>query len=142
TVRSLGGPLAEAMVPLIELATWAGVEGSGQQVTLNPPGEKGALRWSESLIPPESVGQLRQGLQGGERLAVRVPMPVRERGKPLVWSHFDVFLVRDGTEGRGRPVFVREGIIISDVRSPLSRGIRALVVVEDRPLATLLGDSE
>ncbi len=68
-------------------------------------------------------------------------MPVREKGKVLVWSHFDVFLVRDG-EDRGKPFFVREGIIISDIRSFLSRGVRSLVIVEDRPLAGMLGDSE
>src|SRR5206468_4761580 len=80
--------------------------------------------------------------QAGEKVSVRVPMPVREKKKAVRWSFFDVFLVRDGTEGRGRPVFVREGIIIPDVRGRTTRGIRALVVVEDRPLATLLGDAE
>ena len=51
-------------------------------------------------------------------------------------------MVRDGTEDRGHPVFIREGIIVSDIRSPLNRGVRSLVIVEDAPLASLLGDSE
>jgi hypothetical protein len=42
----------------------------------------------------------------------------------------------------GRPLFVRDGIIISDVRGARAREIHSLVVIEDRPLAALLGDSE
>src|SRR5262249_27565323 len=140
-VRQLDGQLAGAMLPLIELAAWGRTLG-GSVAQLNRPPEVGPLRWTPGLFPDTLTAQLGKQLQAGERIALRVPVPVRAKGKPVVWSHFDVFLVRDGTEGRGRPVFVREGIIISDVHSPLSRGIRSLVVVEDRPLATLLGDSE
>jgi hypothetical protein len=52
-------------------------------------------------------------------------------------------MVRDDADEDGRPVFIRDGIIISDVRpTRRNRGTRALVIVKDSPLATLLGDSE
>ena len=41
-----------------------------------------------------------------------------------------------------RPIFLRDGIVITDVRSPQMPGTRSLVVVDDPPLATLLGDAE
>jgi hypothetical protein len=50
-------------------------------------------------------------------------------------------LWKDGFEG-GRPVFIREGLIISDVRAPRARGIRSFVIAEGGALATLLGDAE
>jgi hypothetical protein len=142
-VREVGGQLAADMVPLIELAAW-GRQAIGQSrfTTLNRPPETGALRWDEALMPAGQLPGLRTSLEAGQRIAIRVPLPVREKGRPLVWSFFDVYLVRDGTDDRARPVFVREGIIVSDVRSPLTRNTRALVVVDDKPLATLLGDSE
>ncbi len=141
--RSAGGQLAADMVPLIELAAW-GSEATqhGRFTTLNRSPETGALRWDQALLPADQLPGLRASLEAGQRLAIRVPMPVREKGRPLVWSYFDVYLVRDGTDDRARPVFVREGIIVSDIRSPLTRNTRALVVVGDKPLATLLGDSE
>jgi hypothetical protein len=51
-----------------------------------------------------------------------VPFCVRPKGGEKKWSHFDVALERDSSETRERPVFVREGIIISDLWSPLNRG--------------------
>lgn len=141
-VRARGGELAEGMAPVIELAIWTRDTGKSEIKTLRRPPEGGALRWSPDLMPDELVVEIRKKLQAGEKIPVRVPMPVREKKKAVSWSFFDVFLVRDGTEGRGRPVFVREGIIIPDVRGRTTRGIRALVVVEDKPLATMLGDAE
>jgi hypothetical protein len=142
-VREIGGQLAADMVPLIELAAW-GREAVGQSrfTTLNRPPETGRLRWDKVLMPAGHLPGLRTSLEAGQRIAIRVPMPIREKRSTLVWSFFDVYLARDGTDERARPVFVREGIIVSDVRSPLTRNTRALVVVDDKPLATLLGDSE
>ena len=43
----------------------------------------------------------------------------------------------------GHPsIFLRDGIVITDIRSPRMPGTRSLVVVDDSPLATLLGDAE
>jgi hypothetical protein len=143
TVREVGGDLATDMIPLIELAAWGRqAVAERQQTLLNRVPETGALRWDPALIPADRIAGLRTSLEAGQRIAIRVPMPVREKNKPVVWSFFDIYLVRDGTEDRARPVYVREGIIISDIRSPLMRNTRALVVVDDKPLATLLGDSE
>ncbi len=142
-LSALGGDIAASMLPLVDLTSWsrdldpAGIPRLEQLPVMGPP------RWRPELIEPTLLGELGTRFQANERMAVRVPFPVRrDRGRSLSWSHFDIFFVRDGTEDRGRPVFVREGIIISDVRAPYCRGVRALVVVEDDPLATLLGDSE
>lgn len=141
-VRTSSDELSQPMSLTIELAQWACSTGKAELKKLNRPSDKGALRWSADLIPEDLVVEIREKLQGGERIALRVPMPVREKGKPAQWSHFDLFFVRDGGDTRGRPIFVREGIIIPDVRGRTTRGIRSLVVIEDQPLATMLGDAE
>ena len=66
---------------------------------------------------------------------------MREKGKPPRLSHFDFYLWKDGFES-GRPVFICEGLIISDVRAPRARGIRSFVIAESGALATLSGDVE
>jgi hypothetical protein len=140
--RSLGDGAAE-LIALIELGDWASTRKPREVFVLKEPLANRAPKWSEALIPEELIKPMRDALQRGERLAIKVPLTVREKGKTPQQTFFHVFLVRGGNES-GRPVFIREGIIVSDIRPQGSRarGIRSLVIVEDRALATMLGDSE
>lgn len=38
--------------------------------------------------------------------------------------------------------YIQCHLLLFDIRCPYSRGVRSLVIVEDGPLATMLGDSE
>jgi hypothetical protein len=141
-VEKLNSDLAAGMVPLINLAEWVRSLKPGEAVVLNKMPETGPPKWIPPLFPEDAAAGLRERYHRGEKIAVLVPFCVRPKGGEKKWSFFDVALERDGTEARERPVFVREGIIISDLRSPYSRGVRSLVICDDGPLATLLGDSE
>ncbi len=141
-VERLNGNLASGMVPLINLAKWSKSLKPEDILQLSRMPETGAPKWNPALFPDASAVTLREKYHKGEKISVRVPFPVRPKGQPVKWSHFDVVFERDGTEVRERPVYVREGIIVSDIRSPYSRGLRSLVIADDGPLATLLGDSE
>jgi hypothetical protein len=141
-LEKLNGDLAAGMVPLINLAAWVRAQKPEEIVTLNKMPETGAPRWTPALFPEAAAGTLREKYQKGEKIAIRVPFLVRPKVGEKKWSLFEVALERDGSEVRDRPVYVREGIIISDIRSPYSRGVRSLVICDDGPLATLLGDSE
>lgn len=141
-VEKLNGNLAAGMVPLINLAAWTKALKTDDYVQLNRMPETGPPKWTPALFPPEDVASLRDRFHKGDRVAVRVPFFVRPKKSEKAWSWLDVVLERDSSEARDRPVFVREGIIISDIRCPYSRGVRSLVIAEDGPLATMLGDSE
>lgn len=141
-LKRLSDDLAKKMVPLVELAVWMRELNAGHRVDLNRMPEVGPPKWTASLFPDETVESLKERYRKGERIAVRVPFCVRPKRGEKMWSYFDVVLERDGTDTRDRPVFIREGIIISDLRSPYSRGVRSLVICDDGPLAALLGDSE
>jgi hypothetical protein len=130
----------ENMVPLIDLADWVAFRSIGKEYVINPCILECPV-WSDDLIPEEMIGRMRNDLDSGRKLAVYVGIKVREKGKTPVLSYFYVYLCRDGFES-GRPIFIREGIIIPDIHSPRTRGVRSLVIVSDKPLATLLGDSE
>ncbi len=131
--------LSEELLPTFELAEWASVRKPADFFVLNMAPNRPA--WSKDLIPEEFYDDLQTKLDNGQRIALRVPLNVRRKGAEARDSYFDIFMVRDGT-GDGRSIFVREGIIVSDVRARRVRGLRSLVVVEDGPLAGLLGDSE
>jgi hypothetical protein len=138
----LDGDAGKEILPLVDLAQW-GADCKPQNIIRLKPCDADRPVWSDDLIPAEHVKDLRKKLDMGEKLAIRATLTVREKGqgRTAKQTHFDFFLWQDGFEG-GKTVFLREGIIISDVRAPRTRGIRSLVVIEDRPIATLLGDAE
>lgn len=103
----------------------------------------GAPKWDVVSIPEEMRDALSSRIESGEVVSIRVPVQIRLKGdKASSESHFDVFLQRDVDLNDGQIHFVREDIIISDVRPRRTSGIRAIVVVDEGPLATFLGDAE
>jgi hypothetical protein len=128
------------LLNLVELAEWASTQKPREILELTPCDPERPA-WVDSLIPSDQLKALRKTLDNGDKVAIRASLTVREKGKPPQASHFDFFLWKDGFES-GRPVFIREGLIVSDIRAPRCRGIRSFVVAEAGPLATLLGDAE
>jgi hypothetical protein len=125
---------------LVELAEWASNR-NPQDIVKLVPCDPERPEWTNKLIPDDQLKSLREALENGNKVAVRASLTVREKGEAPRPSHFDFFLWKDGFES-GRPVFIREGLIISDVRAPRARGIRSFVITEAGPLGTLLGDAE
>jgi hypothetical protein len=126
--------------PLLRLAEWALTADS--PVIINQPAPNSAPKWEADSIPDEIVAALRPAFEQGDRLAFKVPVVVKRNNAPEESSFFSVFLERDLTMQSHRPMFVREGLIITDAVKQKQRGVRALVVAEDQPIATLLGDAE
>jgi hypothetical protein len=140
--QSIADQLPEDLVALLRLAEWATEQRPIDFINIAEPPRDRALNWTPELFSEDLAMKIRAALQTGQRIALRVPLVVREKNKEPRPSFFDVFLAADPKSESGRPVFVREGIIISDVRAPRTRGVLSLVVVENDALATLLGDSE
>lgn len=138
----LGGDLERDLRPLIDLARWSLTQDTTTIPKLENPDPRKAMDWDERLIPDELRPILTKKLMSNERLAVRVPVNVRDKSKPVQGSFFDVFMIRDGSDRSDRPVYVRGGLIIPDVKAPRTRGLTSLVIAVDRPLASFLGDSE
>lgn len=125
---------------LIQLAEWS--LNREPYYELKPCRERKPV-WTSDLIPEGILSDMRSRFENGEYLSVRVNLNVRLRDDADIPSHFMVH-VKQGKNDDGRPLFIREGIIISDVKKRVKRtaGVLSLVVIEDKPLATLLGDSE
>lgn len=141
-IKKIGGELERDLVPLVGLARWSLGQDEGTIPKLEAPDASKAMVWDEKLISETLRPLLAKRLMSNERIAVRVPVNVREKNKPPQGSFFDVFMIRDGSDRNDRPVYVRGGLIIPDVRAPRRRGLTSLVVAYDRPIATFLGDSE
>ena len=132
------------LLPVVNLAEWAtqGDVGDERHV-LNPHPGTGTYTWTRSLFPEGLLDTLREELQRQQRFVVRVPVPVRKRGTAPQDSYFDVYIASDDSNYGTAPAFVREDILIADVRPRSVRdGIRALVVIDHEPLASFLRQAE
>ena len=141
-ILKIGSDIGTEILPYIELAKWAQAIDESEIIVFNTQSSDRSWTWSRELLPEECLDEIHNKYEKGEMLALRVPVVIREKTKDPRVSHFDIFMFRDGSEQSGRPIFIREGIIIPDVRAPRTRGVRAIVNVEDSPIAAFLGDSE
>lgn len=137
--------LTEEDRPLIAFASWASELKPAKHVELERPinTRPSWMAAGDELLPEDKLSKIRSILEEEGRGAIKIPVLVRPKGDSSKerWSFFRVFIENCSGSGR-RPVFLREGIVITDVRANTVSGTRALVVVDDKPLAGLLGDSE
>lgn len=128
--------------PLLELAKWGMERRVFGLPTLNLHDRTNSPKWSKKLIPDDILDELRECYSSYQKVGLRVPVMVRQRSCDDQISHFDILMEKaDGSQLK-RPLFIREGILVSDVRSKLTRDLRSIVCIEDAPLARLLGDAE
>ena len=136
-------PEQASILPTIELAEWAiSGDATASLLTLGMTNPTRGWSWDKSLFEDDLLKVLDGKLKGQEYIAIRVPITVRKRDGTSVPSHFDVYMVNENSGQRLRPMFIRDGIVISDVRAPFLRGIRALVIVDDAPISEFLRQSE
>jgi hypothetical protein len=133
--------LADLLPGRLEHAAWV-VRSKELPVSLREPPLKKAPCLDNSLFHPKQHEELANRFAGGERLAIRVPVFVEKKGSEPLKSFFDVFLQYDPALRRGDDQYLRSGITISQVAGQAPAGVRALLIVDDAPLAALLGDSE
>lgn len=133
--------LATKLLPLVRLAKHAASVPDHDRITLKMPDPAQAAKWSEALIDEETLQKLRQRLSGHGPVPVRVPVTVRSKSGDDAESSFDIHLQAERNI-KEHPVFVREGIIVSGVRDRRISEFRSLVIINDPPLAKMLGDSE
>jgi len=135
------GDLGDKPAESVALAQRAAVFADDKRIVLASQPVGSAPKWSDDLLTKDQLEDAVKSIAAGEVVAFRVPVHVRPKGGETKESWFDIYL-RSDKSSDGRPVFIREGIIISDLKARRAREIRSLVIVEDEPIASLLGDSE
>jgi len=140
TVGDMDASFRGELLPMLKMAEWA--ISVTNPISVKPYPSSSAPKWEHDALDESVLEQLRPEFEKGECLAFEVPITVKPSGKPEQASKFRVFLQRDLTMQSHRPMFVREGLIITDAVRVKQRGVLSLVVAEDKALADLLGDAE
>lgn len=141
-LKSNGDAWAAEKLAVIELARWWRERHGKVDATLTAPASNRAQKWGPEMVTPDVIRQLTPTVMAGDRFAVRAPMFVLPRDTDPVPTHFDLVCEATGDD-TSSVIFIRDGLIISDVRpTRRTRGVRALVIVDDDSLAGFLRDAE
>jgi hypothetical protein len=137
--HTLSPPLTRARVELgLEAATWP----SADVVNLSGSQSSGDYGWESSRLTDPQRERSLSKLEAGGVVGFRVPTCARPKGVELLATHFDVFIQHVQGLGHTRPLIVREGITIAEDRTKALHDYVALLVIDDRALATFVGDAE
>ena len=132
---------ASRLGALIELARFGQALPREHFVCLSPAPEMTAPRWQFEELA-DTFGELREVFDAGRPLAFSVPVWVKPIDREPALSSFDVFIQRDDLLNHADEHFLRDGVTVAGVRGGLTKGVRAIVIARDPPLAALLGDAE
>lgn len=146
-VTHLSEPMKGLLEPLLDLTTWALECQSNNdfiaiQFAAKATAGKNSSKWTAAAFDQELFSLLRRQFHESKQLTVRIPVDVQRRGQSIKSTRFDVYLHRVEGAMTKKPVFIRDGIIISDVRTRIIRDVYAIVVIDDPPLTEFLGDAE
>lgn len=135
----------KAVRPSAELAQWAIANPpTAPAVRLAMHDRLGVPKWEPGLVSAEQADRLRESLDAGDTVAVRVPILLKPKSGAELESHFDVFLKRD-TDAATSPAptvsFIRGGLQITGMGRRAGQ-YRGLVVAEDKGMAGFLRAAE
>ncbi|MDN5864046.1 MAG: hypothetical protein L0I62_02360 [Gammaproteobacteria bacterium] len=126
----------------VGLARWALSQAAPERRTTIAPAADTTQRLEPDLVPENLREALGNALDGGQRIAIRIPVHVHPKDREPERSYFDLFL-EYSDEYSNRPTFVRELLPVSSVHNARSAPhVRALVVIDEGPLADLLRAAE
>ena len=103
---------------------------------------EGYPQWRDELLSDSVRDALSQRLESGEPVMLRLPFRLRPKGGSELRTHIDVVLRESATSAPLAPLVVREGITIPDAKPRRLHGHVCLILVDDGPIASLVGDAE
>jgi len=122
----------------IEMVRWI----ESQEATPLTLDWTGAPKWSSVSHDDEEMDALRNQFETDGRVFVRIPVNVsRTDGSVNKTAHLEMVLV-DEPESHEYPLFIRDGIKVSQAgREPLNT-VRAIVLIREQELTQMVGDAE
>ena len=126
----------------LTLAKWYISAADGETVEAQPQKLYRSPSWEAELFKTGQIDDFADALDLNKPISVKIPVHVIPTGGQPILSHFDMVLQRDPELEHPLDEFIRAGITITGVTSLRESGIRALVIADDVPISTMLGDSE
>jgi hypothetical protein len=133
------------MIGLIKLVHWWVGKEETANVDLNPPSSSREPTWSLDLIPEAVLGQLRESLGNGDKIAIRahIPISAKKRGQRNGnVSQFIILIHKDESYGGSDTVWIRKYLEVPRTSYRSLEGHVAAVIALEGDIEQLLRDSE
>ena len=131
-------PELKELLPEVYFTSWVVNNSTATLKELLPPAPDRGWRWGPELFHKELLKELSVKIRTGARIALRVPVTVRKRKMQPESSYFDVYLYSEEHSESIKTLFIRDQIVISDVRTQPIPGIRSLVVSDHEHVSQFL----
>lgn len=140
-VKTCSRTLQVSMIPLIALSEWSLTQQENLRSCM-PLLQDHSVSGSGFSLLESNKSELRAAWKETGRVSLRVPVTVYPTSGSPRSTFFDAFVERaEGTQQK-YPIFIRDGIVISDVRTRSIRDVNAIVSITDSALTSFLGDAE
>lgn len=97
-------------------------------------------------IDNESFGNnyviIKDKFENGDILCFKIPVQIKKIGFQPVNSYFRIIIKKDIDINKPQELYVRSGITISGIKTLGNRPIRSILIADDSPIESFLGDSE
>ena len=140
-VEKLDTSSEKSLVQLVELAASVLTQPKDQIIKL-PRYTGNKPEWQPEMISEELVDDIWGILDSDEPATIRVPLDILYKEDARVEHTFFDVVIKKAKDNVAKPVFVRDGLVITKVLRPKSPGYISLVSIIDSPLKTLLGRAE
>jgi len=131
----------KSLVHLIELAASVLTQPTDQIIKLKKY-EGNKPEWQAGMISEELVDVIWEILKSDVPVTIRVPLDIQHIESTNVEATFFDVVIKKAKDNVTKPIFVRDGLVITKVLRPKSPGFISLVSIFDSPLKTLLGRAE
>lgn len=103
-----------------------------------------SLNWKEkaSWIEEDKLLEAQSAFSEGQPLCFEISVGIKPKGQKLSKSYFHVYLQSNPDLNQAEEHYIRDGLTITGQKTLRARGVRSLVIAEERALANLLGDAE
>lgn len=136
-------PSKNAVLELYSFTKWSINLNDSDFYILDEQPKENQPKWIDKLWESINQEELIKHFEAEGHAAFKVPVKYQKHGDlsaKTCW--FKVFFSKDENLKTAETHFVRENITIIDIKSIKNAGIRSMVLIEDKDLSNLLGDSE
>jgi hypothetical protein len=124
-------------------AKWIISLSEGQHIKLSATNAATSYKWViKDLFKNINIPSLQESFEKGIPLAFIIPIKFQPEGQVASIRYFKAYIQKDDTLGEPENYFIRGYLTITGVKSLKKKGVRGIVIIDDKDLVTFFGHAE
>ncbi|MBK8608472.1 MAG: hypothetical protein IPL84_00545 [Chitinophagaceae bacterium] len=110
---------------------------------LNFPNPSTAYEWrKQEMFKDLDIADLQEKFENGTPLAFNIPVKFQPEGEQCGLRYFKAYIQKDERLLEPENFFIREYLTITGIKSLKKKGVRGMVIIDDKDLVTFFGHAE